>query len=456
MGKPESIVLLSSKVMISEEAKLHPVFLTVQFLMASNQGNLNREGVTKAFIDDFVSRKDVFECLPMYVDMEKLLDGDFDNLTHLYNRATKKFGTTQFGSLTNFYEETDEDGVTSLYAEARFPKRELAACMRLVELYEQGRLCVSVELRYNPEHTVKKNGVTFIDAYEDNALTGLCIVSEPAEVRAVALDMVAEKQADDSQIVTDGGEPTNRGENEMNKNKKDMTAEVTEEIVETEAEDATVAVSEAEVSDADKTVMTAADGDPEDDTNDDADESEGPVVDPDDEEEPKKPETEDTQAQVLEHSVDVHESVEHYCEDCPPVHVTEVVERVVETLEPDVVIAQQKETIAKLEAQVAQLNEIAEKYNAIIAEREAAELAEKKANAKAFAERQGLDTQDVAVAEAIESLDYTKIAELTMAQVQEKEVPAEPEAAEKISLASYVEFEINNDGYGGLLQRRTK
>ena len=449
MGKPESIV------MISEEAKLHPVFLTVQFLMASNQGNLNREGVTKAFIDDFVSRKDVFECLPMYVDMEKLLDGDFDNLTHLYNRATKKFGTTQFGSLTNFYEETDEDGVTSLYAEARFPKRELAACMRLVELYEQGRLCVSVELRYNPEHTVKKNGVTFIDAYEDNALTGLCIVSEPAEVRAVALDMVAEKQADDSQIVTDGGEPTNRGENEMDKT-ENMTAEATEEIVETEAKNATVAVSEAEISDADDTVMTAADGDPEDDANDDADEGEGPVVDPDDEEEPKKPETEDTQAQVLEHSVDDHESVEHYCEDCPPVHVTEVVERVVETLEPDVVIAQQKETIAKLEAQIAQLNEIAEKYNAIIAEREAAELAEKKANAKAFAERQGLDTQDVAVAEAIESLDYTKIAELTMAQVQEKEVPSEPEAAEKISLASYVEFEINNDGYGGLLQRRTK
>ena len=455
MGKPESIVLLSSKVMISEEAKLHPVFLTVQFLMASNQGNLNREGVTKAFIDDFVSRKDVFECLPMYVDMQRLLDGDFDNLTHLYNRATKKFGTVQFGSLTNFYEETDEDGVTSLYAEARFPKREFGACMRLIELYEQGRLCVSVELRYNPEHTLKKDGVMFIDAYEDNALTGLCIVSEPAEKRAVALDMVAEKQADDSQIVTEGGKPTDRGENEMDKT-ENMTADVAEEIVETED----VAVAEAEVSEE----MTAATepqpgdsttkDDPEGEENetqdgDDADDK------PEDDEDRERLNAEETQAEVLEHSVDVHESVENYCENCPPVHVTEVVERVVETIDPETVIAEQKETIAKLEAQIAQLNQIAEKYNAIIAEREAQALAEKKANAKAFAERQGLDARDAAVAEAIESLDYTKIAELTMAQAEkeEKEVPAEEN---KISLASFVEFEINNDGYGGLLNRRNK
>lgn len=443
MGKPESIVLLSSKVMISEESKLHPVFLTVQFLMASNQGNLNKEGVTKAFIDDFVARQDVFECLPMYVDMKRLLDGDFDNLTHLYNRATKKFGTTQFGSLTNFYEETDEDGVTSLYAEARFPKREFAACMRLIELYEQGRLCVSVELRYNPEHTVKKDGVTFIDAYEDNALTGLCIVSEPAERRAVALDMVAEK-ADDSQIVTEGEEPTNRGENEMDKT-ENMTADVAEQIEETEVKDEEVVVAEAEVSEAEEQVMTAEDDEP----------TEDPVVDPS-EEEVRKPEPEETQAEVLEHSIDVHESVLNYCEDSDPVHVTEVVERIVETIEPDpeVVIAEQKETIAKLEEQIAQLNEIAEKYNAIIAEREAQALAEKKASAKAFAERQGLDANDTAVAEAIEALDYTKIAELTMAQVKD-EAPAEP-VEQKVTLASFVEFDINNDGYGGLLNRRNK
>ena len=186
MDKQNSLVLLSSEVMISEESKLHPVFLTVQFLLASNAGNANREGVTKAFIDDVVARHEVFECLPMYVDMERLLKGDFDNLSHLFSKATKTFGTQQFGSLTNFYEETDEGGVTSLYAEARFPKREYEACSRLVELFERGRLCVSLEVRYNPEHVLRKDGVMFIDAHEDNALTGMCIVSHPAEIRATA------------------------------------------------------------------------------------------------------------------------------------------------------------------------------------------------------------------------------------------------------------------------------
>ena len=186
MVKQNSLVLLSSEVMISEESKLHPVFLTVQFLLASNAGNQNREGVTKAFIDDVIARHEIFECLPMYVDMNRLLAGDYDNLTHLYSKVTKKFGTQQFGSLTNFYEATDEEGVTSLYAEARFPKRELEACKRLVDLYEAGKLCVSVELRYNPEFTLRKDGVLFVDANEDNALTGLCIVSNPAESRATA------------------------------------------------------------------------------------------------------------------------------------------------------------------------------------------------------------------------------------------------------------------------------
>ena len=62
MDTQNSLVLLSSEVMISEESKLHPVFLTVQFLLASNAGNANREGVTKAFIDDVVARNEVFEC----------------------------------------------------------------------------------------------------------------------------------------------------------------------------------------------------------------------------------------------------------------------------------------------------------------------------------------------------------------------------------------------------------
>lgn len=446
MDKQNSLVLLSSEVMISEESKLHPVFLTVQFLLASNAGNANREGVTKAFIDDVVARHEVFECLPMYVDMERLLEGDFTHLTHLYSRENKTFGTVQFGSLTNFYEETDEDGVTSLYAEARFPKRELEACTRLVELYEAGMLCVSLEVRYNPEHTVKKDGVMFIDAHEDNALTGMCIVSHPAEIRATALTMVAEN----SLTITEGEEHEDRGETDL-KDKEKMTAEVTEEAQETAvAEETNEAAPEAEA------VVVAEDAPAEDEEENESEPEAEADPEDDDPEDRANAEVQDAQAEVLEHSVDTHESVENWGDE--PVHVLEVRERVIETLEQaENVIAEKDQKINELETRIAELEQIEKDYNAIIAEREAQALAEKQAKAQAFAEKQGLDVTDVAVAEAISALDYAKIAELTMAQVKDEEPEAKEEPAQMITLASFVELDVGEqNSYGGLLNRRNK
>lgn len=437
----QSLVLLSSEVMISEEAKLHPVFLSAKFLLVSDQGNLNKESVTKAFIDDLVARQATFECLPMYVDMEKLLSGDYDNLTHLYNRVTKKFKTQQFGSLTNFYSETDSNGVTSLYAEARFPKRELEACMRLVELYELGKLCVSIELRYNPEHVIMKDGVKYIDAYEDNALTGLCIVSKPAERRAVALDLVAERNDDDSdQIITNGDEPTNRGETEPME-KENITSEVTEEVMTADEEKQEESVAEVveETQEAVAKDETAIAEDQED-------KQEEP--DREDPEEDDADEKQETVAEVLEHSVDTHESVE----ECPytgkPVHVIEYHERIIETLEDA------GSLIAELDRQIAELTEIKDKYDAMIADAQEKVLNEKRASAKAFAEKQGLDVTDTVVAEAIEKLDYEKIAELTMAE--EKEPEEAVSEKQEITLASFVEMEVSNDKYGGLLNRKNK
>ena len=437
----QSLVLLSSEVMISEEAKLHPVFLSAKFLLASDQGNLNHESVTKAFIDDLVARQATFECLPMYVDMEKLLSGDYDNLTHLYNRVTKKFKTQQFGSLTNFYSETDSNGVTSLYAEARFPKRELEACMRLVELYELGKLCVSIELRYNPEHVIMKDGVKYIDAYEDNALTGLCIVSKPAERRAVALDLVAERNDDDSdQIITNGDEPTNRGETEPME-KENITSEGTEEVMTADEEKQEESVAEVveETQEAVAKDETAIAEDQED-------KQEEPEQE--DPEEDDADEKQETVAEVLEHSVDTHESVE----ECPytgkPVHVIEYHERIIETLEDA------GSLIAELDRQIAELTEIKDKYDAMIAEAQEKVLNEKRASAKAFAEKQGLDVTDTVVAEAIEKLDYEKIAELTMAE--EKEPEEAVAEKQEITLASFVEMEVSNDKYGGLLNRKNK
>ena len=128
-------------------------------------------------------------------------------------------------------------------------------------------------------------------------------------------------------------------------------------------------------------------------------------------------------------------------------HVVETRERLVETIaERDQTIAEQKERIAELE-------QIEAKYNAIIAEQEAKALAEKQAKAKVFAEKQGLDSADVAVAEAIEKLDYSKIAELAMAEAEE-ERHEEPEM--KITLASFIDLEANTEEYGGLLKPTKK
>ena len=158
---------------------------------------------------------------------------------------------------------------------------------------------------------------------------------------------------------------------------------------------------------------------------------------------------------MLEHSVDVHESVENWGGE--PVYVTEVRERVIETLEQaENVIAEKDQKINELETRIAELEQIEKSYNAIIAEQEARALAEKQAKAKAFAEKQGLDVADVAVAEAINALDYAKIAELTMAQVKDEEAETVEEPVQTITLASFVELGVGENAYGGLLNRRNK
>ena len=79
MEKQKKLVFLAQEVMVEESDKLDPVFLHVHFKLADNSGNMNHEGISEAFIKDLVARQDEFDCLPMYVDMERLLDGDFSH-----------------------------------------------------------------------------------------------------------------------------------------------------------------------------------------------------------------------------------------------------------------------------------------------------------------------------------------------------------------------------------------
>lgn len=253
--------------------------------------------------------------------------------------------------------------------------------------------------------------------------------------------------AENSLTITEGEEHEDRGETDL-KDKEEMTAEVTEEAQETAVAEEAPAAEEAEA------VVVAEDALAEDN-----DEEKEEVVEDEPEEDPEdraNAEVQDAQAEVLEHSVDVHESVENWGGE--PLHVTEVRERVVETLEQaENVIAEKDQKIAELETRIAELEQIEKDYNAIMAEREAVVLAEKQAKAKAFAEKQGLDVAETAVAEAINALDYAKIAELTMAQAKDEEPEAEEKHVQTIALASFVELDVGEQNtYGGLLNRRNK
>ena len=226
----------------------------------------------------------------------------------------------------------------------------------------------------------------------------------------------------------------------MEKEKK-LTAEVAEqEVSNAEADEQTETVAETvEESKESETVVAEEDKETVEETKDEAKE---------DNKESACAETVETNAEVIEHSVDTHECVDNsgwYGDK--PVHIIEYHERIIETMEEAGTV------IAELENQIAELTEIKVKYDAMVAEAEAKALAEKQEKAKAFAEKQGLDVNDTAVAEAIEKLDYTKIAELTMAQAQEEE-PAEEDKAPAITLASFVELDVSEDKYGGLLGRR--
>ena len=447
-NEQKKLVLLAEDVLISEESKQNPIFLTVDVKLCDSVINANREGVTEAFIADVVERANDHVCLPFYADVKNLLAENYEQLGHLYNKVTRKFGTNMIGSISDFYSDTDENGVVSLYGKIKIPKRDRDIIYRLVDLYEMGRFAVSVELSYDPRELIVTKDGKFIDASENSSLTGLCLVWKPACSDAYALDMVAEAADDSEEIVAESEEhASERGENEPMEKEKNLTAEVEEQEVaqaeveeksEAVAEEQTEAVAEAEETVAEGQTVVAEDVDTEENPEEEEKEPE---------EEETMAETQEANAEVLEHSVDTHESVENWGGE--PVHVIEYHERIIETMEDA------GNVIAELEQQIAELNDIKVKYEAMVAEANAKALAEKQEKAKAFAEKQGLDVNETAVAEAIEKLDYTKIAELTMAQAQEEE-PVKEDKVPAITLASFVELDVGEDKYGGLLSRRSK
>lgn len=320
----------------------------------------------------------------------------------------------------------ENNGVVSLHGTARIPKREADICERIIELYEMGCLSVSFEIRYSPDNVVEMNGVSFVDAADENVLTGMAVVWTPAYADANALDLVAEADVDsESGNVAAENTSVEGDEKEVPNEEVIMTSEESVEVAAEEVKETETVVAEE-------------------------------VIEKEDDEkiEEKEEEKEEAQAEVLHHSVEVTERVEQ-CEGEAPIHVTEAREVVVETIDPQPVevdpyqvIAEKDEKISALETEIAELKQIKEKYDAMVAEAQRAELEAKQNKMKAFAEKYGLDSESEAVKAIIASLDYEALVNMADEVKEEK--------TESVQVASYAiktNMEINSE-YGGLLERR--
>lgn len=291
-----------------------------------------------------------------------------------------------------------------------------------------GGLNVSFEVKYDPSDVIEKDGVRFVDAGENNSLTGMCIVSVPACPDANALDMVAEA------VNAEETTGTNEVNEEVPKEEKTVIAEEVQAETEAETKEAIAEETKAEVVEASEETATA----------------------------------ETAEAEVVHEEVEVRESFSKDPYDGTTYHEVKTEHTVVETVEeepaadPAQVIADcggRKEDmgecgdprdarIAELEAELARVNAELQVFKDA---KMAAELKVKQDKAKSFAEKQGLDVEDENVAKAIAEVNYEMIAELAMAETAKD--AEEHKNAMEITMASFVDMEIHSDEYGGLLKR---
>lgn len=389
------LYLMASDVSISEQKESSEIYLLIEARLCSTRPNGNKQGVTEAFIDSIVTNQEKYMCLPLYADLPRQLARDYRNLGHCYDRSTGEFHTQQIGSMCLFKKIADEYGC-SLMGQARIPKRESEICQRLAELYAMNMLKVSYEIRYVHSDVVVKDDICYVDASDNNYLTGMCIVSVPAYPESVAQSMIAEDDNDDDELeeckVEDGLETDD--DEEENEGADKMTLE---EAMSTIAQkDKTIAELESKISASEKCMQ----------------------------------DMEKEKGEAIEQAACNKDKAK------------------AELDEAKNSIAEKDVKIAELEAKIAELEPMKAELETIKAEKEAAALAEKQNKAKSFAERQGLDVEKDEVKNAIASLDYEAIASMAM--------EIKPDTEKKVTMASFsmtqgIEL---NDKYGDLLKTR--
>ena len=215
---------------VISEMKQSDVFMSVKMrILETPKANLNGVKVTEAFIDEIIADEERYVGLPLYADIKSLTSGKYSNLGHMYNAKTGEFYSTQIGSFYQFEKEEFDSGAY-LVGYARIPKRNVKLSKAIAELFAEGALKFSFEIACS-DYSEEEDGTLVIDASENNYLEGTAIVTFPACEDAVALEFVAESNADD----------TERGETEM----ADVEKLETEQALAEETE-ATTQISETE------------------------------------------------------------------------------------------------------------------------------------------------------------------------------------------------------------------
>lgn len=396
----DKLYFIASDISISAQES-NDLFLYVDMRMFSTNANGNREGVTERFIDSVIANQELYNCLPLYVDIENLTRGNYHTLGHMYDRITGKFLTTQIGSICEFKKVYDEYGV-SLYGQARIPKREEEACRAILDLYALGILNFSFEILYSIDATVVIDGVKYVDADPRNLLTGMAIVSVPACKEATALNLVAEQIPAEEEIETGLADTQTANAALENNEAGEPVPEAAEEHIERTGtmnlEEAMTAIAEK-----DGTIQALTE----------------------EVENLKKALAEQSEKKDEEDKREEDEKAE----------------------EMNASLKEKEEEIATLRAQLETMEEVKKAYETMKAEAEAAELAAKQEKAKAFAQLQGLDVEKEAVANAIAELNYEAIASLSMEANESKEEKKEA------TFAMVSEMEIGGE-YGDLLDHR--
>ena len=203
---------------VISEIQQSDIYMTVKArICEAPQANLNGARVTEAFIDEIVGNEERYVGLPLYADKKALIGGNYTRLGHLYDVKTGEFHSTQIGSFYKFEKQTFNEGC-ALVGYARIPKRNRKLSKAISELFADGKLKFSFEVAVG-EYEELDDSTILIDASENNYLEGTAIVTYPACEEAVALELVAQHQADDAR----------KGDEEM------AEVENKAEVVETEA-----------------------------------------------------------------------------------------------------------------------------------------------------------------------------------------------------------------------------